>query len=784
MTDKRKSIPRELISPSPEFLSASENIGLYWWYWHHKERKITLSPALIRILGHDPDSFDSSIESLYRNVHPDDIRMNSERIAQLISGEISLYEIEYRVKDPKGEWQWYYNRGNVIIRDQGGSPLLTGGISIEISGQFKYLLSMVEEKEKFEYIFRNADDPIFILELLEGKAGKLLDANKAAFELLERGYGEVTKPLPEDLIKDHVIGENGILIQQVVEKGFGRVEQRINAGEKGFLWLDVSAHAFTLTGENLVIAIAKDKTPQKETEAALHESEKLYRTLFESADDPIGLFTVDLEIILINSAFYKTIGYTREEFLSMDITSLVHPDDLDRMKSLEFNMFKDGILTVDCRVKHKKGHYLHMSSKNVLIPGEYGGKDLVLNINRDVTERKRAMEELERAKLRAEESDRLKSAFLANMSHEIRTPMNSIVGFSNLLVNPGLTEEARETYVSRIVRNSELLLTLISDIIDLARIESGQLPIVYGKVSLSGLVRELKLYANSEIERLGIKGVEIIARVNEEDCMIETDLVRVTQVMKNLVNNALKFTEKGSVQIGCHIDREGEVVRLYVQDTGIGISPKDFQVIFEQFRQVDGSNTRKFGGTGLGLAICKNLVELMGGRIWVESGQGKGSLFQAEFPLISARRVKSATPMEPGEPKKRIEPGPVAVMVVDDDQDTLSLFKGILPAPGHQVTTADSGYEALRLLEQSPLPDLIFINVHLPVLSGVDTLRLVKERYRGIIVVALSAHAFAGDRDRFIAEGFDEYLPEPFNQEQVSDLIGTLINEGRPQPLY
>ena len=506
MEEYKSKIPKELMAPSMEFLRASAQIGLHWWYWDHHERRLMLSPHLLTILGYTQEEFDPSAPTIYKNIHPEDTKDNLEKIRRLIYGEDDLYEIEFRLRDQKGEWQWFYNRGTVLNRDESGKGTVVGGITMDMSGKYKKLMSTAEE------------------------------------------------------------------------------------------------------------------------------SERLYRSLFDAADDAIGLFTVENEIILFNPSFYRTFGYSREEFIKHGWIDVIHQEDRDKLEERGQELIRHGTLSVDFRVRHKNGSYLFVSSKNVIIPSKEGDSDMILTILRDVTERKKETEELEQAKERAEESDMLKSAFLANMSHEIRTPMNSIVGFSNLLVNPGLDEAARNMYVQRIVRNSELLLALISDIIDLAKIESKQLPLVYGKQKLSVLIDELNQYALDETSRLNKTGIEIITDKPKDDCEIETDVIRISQVMKNLVNNAIKFTESGKVRIGCKASRSKKNVTLFVEDSGMGISADNFNLIFDQFRQVDGSNTRKYGGTGLGLAICKNLTEMMGGRIWVESTEGMGSLFQVELP--------------------------------------------------------------------------------------------------------------------------------------------------------
>lgn len=774
MTQLNTLLPKELIKPSPDFTALSDSIGLHWWHYDFKEGKLILSKGLMKVLGHTPEEYDYTPSTAYKNVHPDDLRRNNQRLKHIIQGKGDNYEIIYRVKNPQGEWQWYFNRGRVNQRDEQGKPISLGGISIEISKNFKHLLSMLEDKEKFEFIFRSTNEAIILIELLDGKAGRVLDANKAAQDLFKRSEKDIMQPLPEEILQDKVIGRDGALMKDVLEKGFARIERKIEIGNETH-WLEFSVLAFTLTGENLMIAIVKDKTPVRVTEAALRESERLYRTLFEAADDAIGLFTLNREIILINSAFHQTLGYSMEEYVRLDLTETIHPDDRQRLAEMEQVLQREGIMAVEYRARHKEGYYLHMSSKNVLIRGEGEDKDLILSIIRDITERIKDIRELELAKERAEESDHLKSAFLANMSHEIRTPMNSIVGFSNLLVNPSLEDKTRELYVNRIVRNSELLLALITDIIDLAKIESGQLSIIYGKLEVAEMIAELEQYAADELTRLEIDTIQVSSNVELEKCELETDVIRIAQVMKNLINNAIKFTEKGSITIGCRKADNDQNIILYVEDSGIGIAVEHFDLIFEQFRQIDGSNTRKFGGTGLGLAICKNLVRLMGGRIWVESDAGKGALFQVELPL----RGFTVTPPEPVHPTVDMDAlraqKSLQVMVVDDEPDALELLTELLTTMGHQVITAGSGYDALKLLDQLPLPDLVLLDVQMPVLSGTDTLRLIKERYRHLRVVAQSAHALVGDRDRFLEEGYDEYLPKPFSVDQLTGVISSLF---------
>jgi PAS domain S-box-containing protein len=774
MTGFSINIPQELRSPSEAFLRASESIGLYWWYWEKSNGKLIISPGLLKILGVSPESYDGLPQSVYSNIHPEDLERNQTRVDQLYRGEDELYEIEYRIKDLQGEWQWYYNRGSVLQKDSRGKALVIGGISMDISGPFTKLLAMVEEKEKFEFIFRHSTEAILVLEVEDGKVVRVRDANRAALELFQRSEKDILSNVPVQFSSDDMLGTGGLMLKQIQEKGFARFEKKIKVGRKEDKWLEFTAHKYSLTGEDLILVIVADKTPRKKAEAALRETERLYRTLFEAANDRIGLYTLDGKAMLLNSAFYESLGYTREEFMNLDQYNMVHPKDRDRLDLEGKELHEKGYSAHEYRVLHKNGTYLHMSSKIVLIKGEEGEEDLVLFIMRDISERKQSMKELERAKERAVESDKLKSAFLANMSHEIRTPMNSIIGFSNLLNKADMDSDERELYVNRIVSNSESLLMLITDIIDLAKIESGQVTMNYGRLLLSDLIAEMKQHAYEEARRLRKENLEIHTKVEVGDCEVEADVLRLTQVLKNLINNAIKFTAEGSVEIGCKLGDSGQTVLLYVRDTGIGVAPEHFDLIFDQFRQVDGSNTRKFGGTGLGLAICQNLVQLMGGRIWVESEPGSGSLFLVELPLELPRIKKQHQPPVEKVSHESESKHEISILAVDDEPHTLELYQAMLNGMGYSVRTAPNAYEALRMLEQFQLPDLVLMDVQMPVLSGTDTLRIIRERHPDVKVVAQSAHALVGDRDRFLKEGYDEYLPKPFTTKQMEKVVSNL----------
>ena len=289
MTPKENYIPPELSKPSDDFMRSSERIGLYWWYWDHIEKKMSVNPSFLKILGYSPEEFDTSEPSLGKNIHPDDVKVNEEKVRRLIYGEDERYEMEFRLKGPDGHWHWFYNRGVVIRKDENGKGTLIGGISMDISGKFRQLMTKVDEKEKFEYLFRNSDEAMLNFELEEGGVIRVVDANHAALDLFGRSPEDLMKPMPEEVAQDRFVGSKGQLFKEVIEKGYGKVEQKFKLKTGEERWLQFSAHAFTQSGKKQVLSIIRDMTQGRQTEAALRESEKLYQSLFDAAEDPIGV---------------------------------------------------------------------------------------------------------------------------------------------------------------------------------------------------------------------------------------------------------------------------------------------------------------------------------------------------------------------------------------------------------------------------------------------------------------------------------------------------------------
>ncbi|MBC7260323.1 MAG: PAS domain S-box protein [Chloroflexi bacterium] len=528
--------------------------------------------------------------------------------------------------------------------------------------------------------------------------------------------------------------------------------------------------------------IFRDITERKQAEQALRESEARYRGLFDNI--PIGLYRTDPDgrILDANPALLEMLGYESLEELQRVNASDVYVDPADRQRQQAI-LEREGVARAfEQRMRRKDGSVIWVLDNVRAIRDADGNIVAYEGSLEDITERKRIQEELRQAKEAAEAASRAKSEFLANISHEIRTPMNGIIGMTELALDTELTHEQRE-YLTMARNSAESLLRILNDILDFSKIEAGKLDMESVPFSLRDCLGDtMKALA----VRAHNKGLELAMDIppHVPDALIG-DPGRLRQIVANLVGNAIKFTEQGEIVLFVDSSEETDdevVLQFAVADTGIGIPPERQQAIFEAFTQADSSTTRQYGGTGLGLTISARLVEMMGGKIWVESEVGVGSTFYFTARFGIQKGVSAWPTAELGDMRG------MAVLAVDDNETNRRILQGMLASWGLRPVPAANGREALALMRDAsargePFP-LVITDVRMPEMDGFALIEQIRANadIASARVIILSSAGMPGDAARCRDLGVDGYLIKPVKQSELLDAILTVMapKEGEP----
>ncbi|MCB1307612.1 MAG: response regulator, partial [Leptospiraceae bacterium] len=530
----------------------------------------------------------------------------------------------------------------------------------------------------------------------------------------------------------------------------------------------------------------------------LQENEEKFRALAHSAYDAVLLLTNNGLISFWNRAAQQMFGYTADLARNQKFLQLLIPEeDQSELKNRFQQYFRaDGIdrtgETFESRANRKDGSIItiEISVSSIQLKSDW----LIVAVIRDISKRKREERQLLEAKKTAEEATRAKSEFLATMSHEIRTPLNAVLGFTDLLLksNP---PESQLQYLQIIQSRGIDLLTILNDTLDLSKIEAGKMDMAPMAVNLKELVDDvIRTMLPQAVARNLSLFCEMDADVPEH---VLLDPVRVRQILMNLINNALKFTETGSISV--HVDvghpemlpdaknlsEDICILHIAVSDTGIGISPAKQSIIFDAFAQEDSSTTRRFGGTGLGLSICSSLIQLMRGRIWLQSEPGKGSTFELAVPVDMAATRDALTGLAAtgGQNDATDEPVGLRILVVEDEPVNRLLAGKILENMGHHVSEASDGHTALQMIQHNVF-DLILMDMEMPGIDGYETsvrirmLELEKNLARQPIL-AVTAHSSQETRERCLRAGMDGYLSKPIHIDALRTQMRATLERGQ-----
>lgn len=685
------------------------------------------------------------------------------------SGELLNVETKLR----KGKWN-----GNDAIFS----------ISKDVSDKLQVVESARKNEERYKILFGNINDAVFVHEFTEQDIpGKFMEVNDMACERLGYSREELLTMSPKDLDAP----ESYALVPSMMKKL--KLEKHIvwegihltKGGKR--IPVEISNHLFEMDGKPVILATVRDITERQKSEELLRKSGEKYRKIFENVQDIFYQADINGKIVEISPSIERYSGYKPEELIGMNISE-VYQDPSDRNKMLKILSAKGEIEDYIIRLRTKDLTGVCVSANIHILFGPDGKPVGIEGSLRDVSERIVAEEkitasekllrqqneeyvslneELKAAKEKAEESDRLKSSFLANMSHEIRTPMNGILGFSTFLADPLLATDVREAYVKIINTSCEQLLHIVNDIIDISKIEAGQIDLTESMFDLNDLFSEVFLFYSPVAKE---KGVELIIRPLagrlSDNRRIISDRTKLRQILDNLLSNAVKFTHSGKIYLKCEV-KEG-ILQFEVEDTGIGIKPELQNAVFERFWQVEKSYTKKYGGTGLGLSITRAYVERMGGTIKVKSELGKGSTFIFTVPYKNSLK-EQAEVVEPQMKENTIAKS-LTILIVEDEEINWLYLNEILKSRARTLHALNAKM-AIEYIKKYPEIDLVLMDIKLPDINGLELTGIIKAINSKVKVIAQTAYALSGDREKAIDAGCSGYITKPIKRQELLNLI-------------
>lgn len=637
-----------------------------------------------------------------------------------------------------------------------------GAIGSDITSQKRAEKTLALEQELFQSIFDNI--PVMIT---------IYDPNLKNFRFnaaLKRILGwEEEDALEGDFVSK--VYPNPVLYQEVVnfmvslESGWKEFTATAKDGSK----LETS-WANILLSDGVLIGIGIDISERKAARQKLLENEERFRTLADNISPFAWMADENGWIFWYNKQWFDYTGTKLDEVKGWGWKKVFHPDHRERVVSSFKKALETGENWEDTfPIRAKDGSYGWFLSRALPIRDENGRIIRWFGSNTDITQLRAAKEDLIVAKEKAEENDRLKSAFMANMSHEIRTPMTGILGFTDLLKMPDLSEEKKKAYLDIIETSGHRMLQIINDLIDISKIEAGQIEINYSDTDISKLLNELLLFFIPDSNKKEIF-LKLNNKVTDDKSFTRTDKTKLTQILSNLIKNALKFTHQGTIEFGCEL--KNNFYHFYVKDTGIGINEQFHDKIFERFRQGEVNSSEKTEGVGLGLAISKAYVELLGGAIHVESAPGQGSKFHFTIPYLQATVIQ---PSAPEEHKVEQSLPNLKILIAEDEEGIYYLLREILRRNNIETVYASNGQDAIDKMKEHSDIKLILMDTKMPKMNGLEATRIIKSTNPSIPIIALSAFSSELDRNNALEAGCDDYLVKPMDRKSLLEKIALYI---------
>ena len=660
---------------------------------------------------------------------------------------------------------------------------------------------LLSEKQLLNILFKDSPDSIFIIDT----EGIIIDCNRASIK--EVGY------LKREIVGSPIINflsEESLKVFRSKLPGLKKMkmqEAEIEVVKKNGEVIDIWRKGVPVKGEDgsFMGAVIFDRniTKRKSAEKALlnnkknleKEVEKQTNKLIELNKELLNLIQdlqlereknlsilkalPDIIFIIDKKCIFKdyNVADISQLFVEPDIflgkrLDEVLPDDVgfNAMNKVRdaFETNKIQLLEYQLNIKGEKQWF-----EARIVPKN---ENEVLVVTRNITERENAKRAIVSALEKAEKSDKLKSAFLANMSHEIRTPMNSIIGFSDLLSTVE-SDKKRKEFVELIKKNGSNLMMIINDILDISKIEAGLVTVNKTKFNINDELKYLYDSFSSHAKILsGFVKLKFNPGLDDKNAVINSDKTKFIQIMTNLINNALKFTDEGFVEFGYSVNlKKGKaVVKFYVKDSGIGISRKDIDIIFDRFRQVDIDDTSALGGTGLGLAICKGFVDALGGEIGVDSEKGKGSVFYFTLPFQTSSEAESKE-VELFS-LKDVNWSDKTILIVEDNVSNYKLLEAYLSFTDAFVLRAANGKMAVKMCKKINNIDLVLMDIKMPEMNGIEATKQIRKIRKDLPIIAQTAYAMDSDKEDCLNAGCNDYFIKPISRNKFISVLSKFLD--------
>lgn len=777
------------------------NMNLFW------------DDGMFELYERDRQTFKASYDDWIEALHPDDQKSATEKFEECIKNNKD-FEAVFRISTPSGKFK-YIKAFAALTFDRNKKAIRAVGVNWDVTKSYTdALVTDVLHAISQAAIF--SENLVGFMDKIRQELSRVVDTTNFFIGLVEEDSGKLYLPYMRDKIEEftyfpirnsissYVINnrKSQLLYAEDLEQmqKSGIIER---AGGQAQVWLGVPLQIENQVVGLIVLQSYTDRnaiTPdhvklleyiapqlslsikRKKIQDELVKREEVLIKITEQLREAqiiarMGNFEWDHKTrqFAFSDEIYKIFGIEKgvENLNSETFMSLIHSGDSKDMLSLiNEATASNTAFETECRIFNKETgepRIIVLKAQPVMQDGNFTGN--FNGILQDITEQKEIEYELTAAKIKAEQSDKLKSAFLANMSHEIRTPMNSILGFSQILTDAEDAEELQR-YTSIINKNGEHLLRLIDDIIDISKIEAGLVKVEKQATDLASLA-DTAIFQFDENEKVKNGDIELRLVKPENDLgLVYTDQTKIKQVLINLIFNALKFTASGYIELRYTLSGD-QRVRFEVEDTGIGIPNGKLGDIFDRFMQVNTNEVSKTTGAGLGLSLCKAYIKLLNGEIWVESVFGKGSTFYFEIPFETApeHAILQEAPLQNAPALKSVP----TILIAEDDEDSFLFFETVMQKTGYKYIHVDNGRDAVEVVKNNALVNLVMMDIRMPLMDGLEATRQIKTFRPDIPVIAQTAHAMDGDRQKALDAGCNDYISKPVKSKALLEKINNLL---------